>query len=113
MNNWRLRFHLHPGVKASLARDGRSVILAGPNREGWRFRSNSADISLEKSVYCGNRACAQSTEQIVICPGNIDRRIDGDDGEDIVVKWAFRRMEGSDAKPVAASRSAGRTNTPA
>ncbi|MEZ5895313.1 MAG: heparinase II/III family protein [Parvularculaceae bacterium] len=94
MNNWRLRFHLHPGVKASLARDGRSVILAGPNREGWRFRSNSADISLEKSVYCGESRLPQSTEQIVICPGNIDRRIDGDDGGDIVVKWAFRRMEG-------------------
>ncbi|MEQ1931090.1 MAG: heparinase II/III family protein, partial [Parvularculaceae bacterium] len=54
--SFRVRFHLHPSVKASLARDGKSVILALANREGWRFRSNFRGLKLEKSVYCGARA---------------------------------------------------------
>jgi len=90
---WKLRFHLHPGVKASLARDGRSVILALPNKEGWRFRASLAAVSLEKSVYCGGGALPQATEQIVISPP-VAGGLEGGAQTDIVVKWSFRRMDG-------------------
>ncbi len=90
---WKIRFHLHPSVKASLARDGRSVILALPNKEGWRFRANSDAVTLEKSIYCGVGGTPQSTEQIVISPA-ISRGLEENDAGDIVVKWSFRRMDG-------------------
>jgi uncharacterized heparinase superfamily protein len=44
------RFHLHPDVRASLARDGRSVLLTGPSERGWWFRNDSADVRLEPSA---------------------------------------------------------------
>lgn len=88
--DWRLRFHLHPSVKASLARDGRSVILALPSGEGWRFRTDCPGLRLEKSVYCGQQGMPEASEQIVLSPADFDAEISGD----IVVKWAFRRLEG-------------------
>lgn len=91
--NWRLRFHLHPTVKASLARDGRSVILALPNREGWRFRTNCHVLRIEKSVYCGGGGLPAATEQIVLAPSGLERRESGD----VRVNWAFRRLEGTSA----------------
>jgi uncharacterized heparinase superfamily protein len=90
---WKIRFHLHPGVKASIARDGRSVILALPNREGWKFRSNIEALTLEKSVYCGAGATPQATEQIVISPLS-DAGLEVGAERDIVAKWSFRRMDG-------------------
>lgn len=86
---WRLRFHLHPGVKASLARDNRSIILALANREGWRFRTNCRGISIERSIYCGAGGLPQSTEQIVIAGGGLEAAPEGD----MVVRWSFRRMD--------------------
>ncbi|MFQ5562186.1 MAG: heparinase II/III family protein [Parvularculaceae bacterium] len=87
---WRLRFHLHPSVRASLARDGKTVILALPNREGWRFRTNCADISLQRSIYCGEGGAPQAAEQIVLSGDGLEPG----SHEDIVVRWAFRRLEG-------------------
>lgn len=91
VNDLVLRFHLHPSVKASLARDGRSVLLAASNGEGWRFRSNSKAVALEKSVYCGEGGAPQTTEQIVVQPTDLELTQDGD----ILLKWAFRRMNGA------------------
>jgi uncharacterized heparinase superfamily protein len=88
--SFRLRFHLHPSVKASLSRDGKSVILALANREGWRFRSNFKGLRLEKSVYCGEKTAPQATEQIVL--GAFD--LEAPSAGDIVLKWAFQRLEG-------------------
>jgi len=90
---WKIRFHLHPGVRASLARDGRSVILALPNKEGWKFRTNCDAVALEKSVYCGAGGAPQATEQIVISPSDAGG-LEGGCAADIVVKWVFRRMDG-------------------
>lgn len=86
---WRLRFHLHPGVKASHARDGRSIILALPNKEGWRFRCNRAGVRLERSVYCGEGSLPQSSEQIVIFAAGLEEAGAGD----MLVRWSFRRMD--------------------
>ncbi|WP_309643875.1 heparinase II/III family protein [Phenylobacterium sp.] len=47
-----VRFHLHPDVKASLARDGKSVLLrAGDEEHGWWLRNDAGDASVEPSVY--------------------------------------------------------------
>ncbi|MDP3749751.1 MAG: heparinase II/III family protein [Phenylobacterium sp.] len=47
-----VRFHLHPDVKASLARDGKSVLLqAGDQEHGWWLRNDANDASVEPSVF--------------------------------------------------------------
>lgn len=83
------RFHLHPGVRASLARDKKSVLLLLSNKEGWRFKSNCPELALEKSVYCGAGGAPAASEQIVISAGAYDRR----DERAINVKWALQRQD--------------------
>src|SRR3712207_8903245 len=42
-----IRFHLHPGVAASSAKDGGSIVLMLPNGEGWRFDAQGVERSEE------------------------------------------------------------------
>jgi len=96
---WALRFHLHPDVKASVARDGRSVILVLSNQEGWRFRTNMPGVRLEPSIYCGGGGQPTQSEQIVIPPPvqselDPENGLDNSQSVDIIVKWAFRRLDG-------------------
>ena len=61
-----LRFHLHPTVRASQSRDGRSVVLqAGDAPIGWRLRSDAQDISIEASVYFDSLRTRRS-QQVVL-----------------------------------------------
>jgi uncharacterized heparinase superfamily protein len=47
-----VHFHLHPQVKASLARDGKSVLLRLPGQEiGWRLRTDAREVDLEESAH--------------------------------------------------------------
>ena len=47
-----IRFHLHPDVASSLARDGKSVLLRPPGDEvGWRLRSDAREMAIEESAY--------------------------------------------------------------
>ncbi len=62
---YQARFHLHPDVKASLARDGRSVLLFGPSERGWWFRNDSSDVQLEASAHFEGGLARRST-QIVL-----------------------------------------------
>ncbi len=83
------RFHLHPGLRASLARDRKSVILLLASKEGWRFKSNCPELLLEKSVYCGAGGAPAACEQIVIRASAFDRR----DATAVNVKWALQRLD--------------------
>lgn len=84
------RFHLHPSVRASLARDKRSVILLLPNKEGWRFKSSCPDIRLERSVYCGGGEAPVATEQIILAAG--EAGVSNDAGG-LSVRWALQRLD--------------------
>lgn len=47
-----IRFHIHPDVRVSLARDGKSVLLRpGDDESGWRLRSDAQETAVETSVY--------------------------------------------------------------
>jgi len=60
-----VHFHLHPDVRASLARDQRSVLLKGASNIGWWLRNDAGEVSLEPSVHFhGGRA--QRTTQVVL-----------------------------------------------
>ena len=47
-----VRFHIHPDVRASLARDAKSVLLRADGEEtGWWLRNDAQEVSVETSVY--------------------------------------------------------------
>ena len=46
-----VHFHLGPDVRASLARDQRSVLLKGSSNVGWWLRNDAGEVVLEPSVH--------------------------------------------------------------
>ena len=60
------RFHVHPGAKASLARDGKSVLLKTDGDEtGWWLRNDALEVSIESSVFFQDGQ-PRRTSQIVL-----------------------------------------------
>jgi uncharacterized heparinase superfamily protein len=85
-----IRFHLHPGVKASLARDGMSALLVLGNGDGWRFRTDGGPIKLERSVYLATGDTPKRTVQIVV-QGEAEPFGAGERPPNRV-RWAFQRL---------------------
>ncbi len=58
--DFTLRWHLHPGVQASLVHGGQAALLRLPSGSGWRLRveplRSGGDLGLESSIYCGGLA---------------------------------------------------------
>jgi len=78
-----IRFHLHPGVHASLTGDGRAVLLRLDGGAGYRFRVAGAALALEESLYLGQGPVPRRTEQIVLSGTT--------EPEQTIVKWALRK----------------------
>jgi len=85
-----IRFHLHPGVRASLSRDAMSALLVLPTGDGWRFRTDGGPVRLERSVYLASGAQPQRTTQIVI-HGEAEPYGAGERPPNRV-RWAFQRL---------------------
>ncbi len=92
-----VRFHLHPGVQASLLQGGTAALLRLPSGQGWRLRTAGGVLELADSVYLGTGAEPRKSRQLVIRgttePGTTQ------------IKWAFRREKKTDgpAEPTAES----------
>ncbi len=87
-----IRFHLHPGVRATTAKDGNSILLILPNHVGWRFNASGARVTLEDSIYLADSGTPRRTRQIVI---------HGHVSDTSVVKWAFKKMSKATPQPTA------------
>jgi uncharacterized heparinase superfamily protein len=83
-SRFSIRFHLHPAVKATVSKDGESVLLLLPNRNGWRFSARGAQPALEESVYLFGQATPRQSQQIVLA---------GEIGRHDRINWAFRRID--------------------
>jgi uncharacterized heparinase superfamily protein len=83
-HKFAIRFHLHPSVKASLVKDGASVLLRLPDKSGWRIRCSGGVASLQESIYLGDGQEARRTEQIVISGASMQGSAQ--------VKWALSRL---------------------
>lgn len=88
--SFAIRFHLHPGVKASLSRDSLSALLVLPNGDGWRFRTDGGPVRLERSVYLAGGAPPVRSTQLVIA-GEAES-YGGGDRPPNRVRWAFQRL---------------------
>ena len=65
-DQFALRFHLHPSVKASRLQDSHGAMLTLPNKEVWTFSAYEDRIELEESVYLAGNDGPRRTLQIVI-----------------------------------------------
>ena len=65
-DQFAVRFHLHPAVKANRLADGHSVMLVMPNKEVWTFNAYEDRVELEESVYLAGPDGPRRTVQIVI-----------------------------------------------
>jgi uncharacterized heparinase superfamily protein len=65
-NEFALRFHLHPNVKASRLADASTVMLVVPRQQAWLFSAPGREVRLEESVFLSASDCPRRTSQIVI-----------------------------------------------
>ncbi|MDB5600955.1 MAG: Heparinase II/III-like protein [Xanthobacteraceae bacterium] len=93
-DEFAVRFHLHPSVKANRLTDGHGVMLVLPSKETWTFSAYEDRVELEESVYLAGQDGPRRTVQIVIY---------GRARTAPRVQWAFVRAEA----PTAARRSRG------
>lgn len=66
LDEFAIRFHLHPAVKASRRSDGHGAMLVLPNKDVWTFDSHEDRVELEESVYLGGSEGPRRTVQLVI-----------------------------------------------
>jgi len=65
-DQFAVRFHLHPSVKANRLSDGHGAMLAMPNREVWTFSAYGDRVEIEESVYLAGPDGPRRTVQLVI-----------------------------------------------
>jgi uncharacterized heparinase superfamily protein len=84
---FHLRFHLHPGVSASLVHDGAAALLRLPSGDGWQFRAEGGNIALEDSVYLGSGEVKRSGQIVVSGGVTAEGPRSG-----AVVRWSIKRV---------------------
>lgn len=82
---YAVRFHLHPGVRASLVQQDKEVLMQLPGGTGWRFKfaAPGATLSMQESIYMGRPSMPRRSQQIVVS-GLTDQGA-------TAIKWAFKR----------------------
>jgi uncharacterized heparinase superfamily protein len=65
-DQFALRFHLHPSIKANRLTDGHSAMLLLPNKDVWTFSAFEDRIDIEESVYLAGPDGPRRSVQIVI-----------------------------------------------
>src|SRR5262249_14941438 len=98
-DQFAVRFHLHPAVKASRLTDSHGAMLLLPNRDVWTFNAYEDRIDIEESVYLAGPEGPRRTTQIVV---------HGRARKVARVQWTFSFTAGS---PVGLSRR-GRAEEP-
>jgi uncharacterized heparinase superfamily protein len=77
------RFHLAPGVEATITADGMGAILRSKDAPPWNFRCRGGSLVIEESLWIDGRGQPQPTTQLVIV-GEVSA-LGGEIG------WRFRR----------------------
>jgi uncharacterized heparinase superfamily protein len=80
---YAVRFHLAPGLEATITADGMGAILRSKGAPAWNFRCRGGNLALEESLWVDGRGQINPTSQLVIV-GEISA-LGGEIG------WQFRR----------------------
>jgi uncharacterized heparinase superfamily protein len=65
-DQFAVRFHLHPAVKANRLADGHTAMLLMPNKDVWTFSAYEDRVDIEESVFLAANDGPRRTVQIVI-----------------------------------------------
>jgi uncharacterized heparinase superfamily protein len=65
-DEFAVRFHLHPSVKANKLTDGHGAMLVLPSRDVWNFSAYEDRVEIEESVYLSGADGPRRAVQIVI-----------------------------------------------
>jgi uncharacterized heparinase superfamily protein len=65
-DQFAVRFHLHPAVKANRLSDGHTAMLLMPNKDVWTFNAYEDRVDIEESVFLAANDGPRRTTQIVI-----------------------------------------------
>jgi uncharacterized heparinase superfamily protein len=65
-DEFAVRFHLHPSVKANKLTDGHGAMLMLPSRDVWTFNAYEDRVEIEESVYLSGADGPRRAVQIVI-----------------------------------------------
>jgi uncharacterized heparinase superfamily protein len=79
-----IRFHLAPGIQASVIQNGAAALLRTASGQAWRLQVAGAVLDLAESVSFAQRGSARRAEQLVAAATA------GAQGTSI--KWAFKRV---------------------
>src|SRR5215213_10302108 len=63
---YAVRFHLAPGVEATVTADGMGAILRSKGAPPWNFRCRGGNLALEESLWIDGRGRAQRTIQLAV-----------------------------------------------
>ena len=80
---YAVRFHLAPGVEATITADGMGAILRSKGAPPWNFRCRGGNLTTEESLWIDGRGVPRRTTQLVIV-GEVSA-LGGEIG------WQFRR----------------------
>ncbi|HZU51363.1 MAG TPA: heparinase II/III-family protein [Sphingomicrobium sp.] len=80
---YAVRFHLAPGVEATITADGMGAILRSKGAPAWNFRCRGGNLISEESLWIDGRGRPHRTSQLVIV-GEVSA-LGGEIG------WTFRR----------------------
>ncbi|MTI09300.1 heparinase II/III family protein [Curvivirga aplysinae] len=79
--NFKIRFHLHPSIQVSLLQNKTAALLKLPTGQGWRMRTDGAELNIEGSYFC-DLGLQRNSKQIVL--SNVLK------SDKTIVKWAFQ-----------------------
>jgi uncharacterized heparinase superfamily protein len=65
-DEFAVRFHLHPSIRATRITDGRGAVLVLPNKDVWTFDAHEDRLEVEDSVYLAGLDGPRRTVQLVI-----------------------------------------------
>jgi uncharacterized heparinase superfamily protein len=65
-DEFAVRFHLHPAIRANRIADGHGVMLIMPNKDVWNFHAYDDMAEIEDGVFLGGQEGARRTFQIVV-----------------------------------------------
>ena len=80
---YAIRFHLAPGVEATVTADGMGAILRSAGAPPWNFRCRGAMLQIEESLFIDGQGQPVPTLQLVVVG-----EVSGVGGE---IAWQFRR----------------------
>jgi uncharacterized heparinase superfamily protein len=78
-----LRFHLAPGIEATLTADGQGALLRPQGGTPWQFRARAGSLAIEDSLWIDGGGRPRATQQLVV---TLHAEAGG-----ATIPWSFRR----------------------